>query len=103
MHVCHMCHASMVLEADMSLDGAIIPPVACYAEGCRSAALEELPDFHYHTELQEVRLQERNSADSAAPASIDVLLLDELADRCKTGGASGATCCGMVTPWTRCR
>lgn len=72
----------------MSLDGAILPPLGCAAEGCRSTALQELTDFQYHTELQEVCLQERNSPDSAAPATVDVLLLDELADRCKTGGAS---------------
>lgn len=96
---CSTQHAShsMVLEADMSLDGAILPPHACSAEGCRSTALEELPDFQYHTELQEVCLQERNAPEGTAPASVDVVLLDELADRCKTGGMRSASCDTVAT------
>lgn len=96
-------HARLLVRIDVDTGEAKPPCDPCQMQRgrhqCGNTRFKAVPDAAVHTNYQEVRIQESSKSlpMGAVPRSICVLLQDDLADCCQTGGESTAQCCCMLT------
>ncbi|KAK9821222.1 hypothetical protein WJX81_002412 [Elliptochloris bilobata] len=85
---CGRCRHRFYIEADLEMRAMLPVPQACPNQrGCRGTSFLPVDGMQTLTDYQEVRVQERMQclAMGAMPRSVTVILIGELADRCRPG------------------